>query len=150
MMCWGFGAGWMHWVVGIPMHDQFLPPPVPIKGVIGLLDGPAPISGWPGINAATEKVGRKTYFNGNPAIQQTHDVGYLIPHIAVPFNGMMAINTVLSKHKVIFPVRSVIVEGKPMGTYLHVFMGLICSQPVSLPTGVVTPWGSTVISQLKL
>ena len=114
MLCWGLNQGYTQWVFGVPMHDQWIPPPITLKYMPGLLDGPA-YMGWHPGRWFTHKVGSKTYFDGNKAVQQGHDVGYIIPHIALPVNVMMAINLLTSKHKVEFPVTSVLVENKPMG-----------------------------------
>jgi len=151
MKCFGLNQGYLQFGLSLfDMHDQWVPPPIPLKAIPGLIEGPA-FMGWaPGIYT-THKVGRKTKFDGNNAIQQGHDCGYLIPHIAIPLNVMMGINMLVSKHKVMFPVTRVLIEGKPMGTYFPlVFLGLICSNPVSLPTGVLIKIQGTVVSDMSL
>src|SRR5215471_9382181 len=148
MHCWGLNQGCGQWVIGVPMHDQWLPPAVFPKAVPGLFDGPVPM-GWPVGLIVTHKVGQKTYFDGHLAVQQGHDPGYLILHTSIPIlNYMLPVNMLTSKHKVEIPVTSVQIEGKFMGTYAYVARGLICSQPVSLPTGIMIPFHSTVFSDL--
>ncbi len=151
MMCLGLNQGYLQFGISLfNMHDQWVPPPIPLKAVPGLFEGPA-FMGWHPGRPLTHKVGRKTKFDGNNAIQQGHDAGYLIPHIALPPNVMMGINMLVSKHKVMFPVTRVLIEGKPMGTYFLVLLfGLICSNPVSLPTGLLIPLHCTVRSELSL
>jgi hypothetical protein len=150
MRCLGLNQGYLQFgLSAFTMHDVWLPPVPPVKYVPGLIEGPA-FMGWHPGRFLTHKVGAKTFYDGNKAVQQGHDVGYLIPHIAIPINWMMAINTLFSKHKVMMPVNSVLIEGKPMGTYLIAYLGLICASPVSLPTGVLIPLSCTVLSELTL
>jgi len=151
MICFGLNQGYLQFGLSLfDMHDQWLLPPVPEKAIPGLIEGPA-FMGWaPGIYT-THKVGRKTKFDGNNAVQQGHDCGYMIPHFAIPMNVMVAINMLVSKHKVMFPVTKVLIEGKPLGTYFPlVFLGLVCSNPVSLPTGALIMIQGTVISNMTL
>lgn len=82
--------------------------------------------------------------DGNPGVKQGHDVGYLIPHFAIPMNAMCAINTLLSKHKVMIPLSTIQMKGSPAGTYLAFLLGEICCNPVSLPTGIVLLFKCTV------
>jgi hypothetical protein len=121
------------------MHDQAVPPvppiPIPLKAMPGLIEGPA-FMGWPA-GMLSHKKALTVLSDGNPTIQHGHDIGYVIPHFAIPMNALCAINTMLSKHKVTFPVSHVKVEHKPAGTYLFFLLGEICASPVSLPTGVV-------------
>jgi hypothetical protein len=108
----------------------------------GLIEGPA-FMGWPpGI--ISHKVARTVLVDGNAGVQHGHDVGYLIPHFAAPLNAYMAINTAFSKHKVAFPVSTVKLGGGPVGTYFYFALGIICAQPVSMPTSVVVLLKCTV------
>src|SRR4051812_37664626 len=105
------------------MHDQYLPPPPPappLPSIPGAFEGPA-FLGWPP-GFFVHKKAPKVIVDGNPGIQQGHDVGYIIPHLAIPMNALCAVHTLLSKHKVMFPVSSVLLEGKPVGTYLWGFL----------------------------
>jgi hypothetical protein len=151
MICFGLNQGYLQFGLSLfDMHDQWLLPPVPAKAIPGLIEGPA-FMGWAPGTYTTHKVGRKTKFDGNNAVQQGHDCGYLIPHFAIPMNVMVAINMLVSKHKVMFPVTKVLIEGKPLGTYFPlIFLGLICSNPVSLPTGALIMIQGTVISNMTL
>ncbi|HEY0134346.1 MAG TPA: hypothetical protein VGB85_09710 [Nannocystis sp.] len=150
MRCLGLNQGYLQFgLSAFTMHDQWLPPPIALKYIPGLIEGPA-FMGWHPGRYLTHKVGKTTYFDGNCAVQQGHDVGYLIPHFAIPLNVMCLINTAFSKHKIMIPVMSVLIEGKPMGTYLIAYLGLICASPVSLPTGVLIPLSCTVLSELTL
>jgi len=145
--CPGLSAGFMQ--IGISaftMHDQALPPPVPLKCIPGLIEGPA-FMGWPP-GKLTHKAGTKTQFDGNFAIQYGHDIGFVIPHFAIPMNALCAIHTAFSKHKVAFPISNVLIEGKPLGTYSLAFLGIICAAPVSLPTGVVILLKCTVVTSM--
>jgi hypothetical protein len=126
-------------------HDALFPPVVKLP-LPGLIEGPA-FMGWPpGI--ISHKKALTVFADGNMAVQQGHDVGYLIPHIAVPLNAMMAINTTFSKHKVVFAASQVKVGSGQVGTYLYFLFGEICAQPVSLPTSVVVLLKCTVWSSL--
>lgn len=148
MLCYGLSQGYGQFGISLfDMHDQWLPPPIPLKFAPGLFEGPA-FMGWHPTRLITQKVGKKTYFDGNRAVQQGHDVGYLIPHLALPPNLMMVINTLFSKHKVMIPITKVDIEGKMMGTYLWLFLSLICSTPVSLPTGFLIHCTGTVVTQV--
>jgi hypothetical protein len=151
MKCYGLNQGYTQFGISLfDMHDQWLPPPpMPLKFAPGLFEGPA-FMGWHPTRAVTHKVGKKTFYDGNNAIQQGHDVGYLVLHLAMPPNVMMAINTVLSKHKVMIPITRVLIEGKLMGTYLAHFLSLICSQPVSLPTGFLVHCSGTVVTKATM
>ena len=134
------------------MHDQFLPPPPPappLKCIPGLVEGPA-FMGWPP-GFFIHKKAPSVLVDGNPGIQQGHDVGYLIPHFAIPMNALCGVHTLLSKHKVMVPVNSVELEGKPVGTYLlGLILGLICANPVSLPSGVIVRLKGTVMTKASL
>jgi hypothetical protein len=151
-------AGWLQ--IGLSaftMHDQALPPvppaPTPLKSIPGLIEGPA-FMGWPP-GMLSHKTAPSVRSDGNAAVQHGHDIGYLIPHFAIPMNAMCALNTLLSKHKVTMPVSELQVEGKPAGTYLFFLLGEICANPVSLPTGVVillqcTVWTSLSVGDLMI
>jgi hypothetical protein len=145
--------GWLQ--IGISaftMHDQAVPPvpplPTPLPNVPGLIEGPA-FMGWPP-GMLSHKTAHTVLSDGNPTVQQGHDIGYLIPHFAIPMNALCAVHTAVSKHKVVFPVSTVKVGGNPAGTYMFVFLGEICANPVSLPTGVVLVLKCTVITSLSL
>jgi hypothetical protein len=92
--------------------------------------------GWPP-GFFVHKQAMKVLVDGAPGVQQGHDVGYMIPHFAIPMNALCALNTLFSKHKVMIPVSSVQLQGKPAGTYLLFLLGEICCNPASLPTGIV-------------
>ena len=101
------------------MHNQFVPPPppaTPLPCVPGLLEIPGfmytPVSIW------TRKVSSNVFFDGNPACLEGHDMGFFIPHFAMPMNVLCAVNTILSKHKVIVPVSSVKINSQSMGSYI--------------------------------
>lgn len=139
-------AGYMQLgVSAFTAHDQYIPPvppAPPLPAVPGLIEGAA--LGWP-VAAFLHKKAPTVLVDGNPGIQQGHDVGYGIPHLAAPVNALMAVHTLLSKHKVMFPVTSVLLEGKPVGTYAFGWVGgLICANPISLPTGVLVKIKCTV------
>jgi hypothetical protein len=116
------------------MHDALLPPPVKVP-IPGLIEGPA-FMGWPA-GIISHKKALTVLVDGNPGVQQGHDVGYLIVHLAAPANAYIAINIAFSKHKVAFPVDTLKLGGGAAGTYLYFLLGIICAQPVSLPTGVL-------------
>jgi hypothetical protein len=138
------------------MHNAALPPVPPLPQLFnlpGLVEGPATMGWPPGFIA--HKQAFTVQVDGAPGVQQGHDVGYMIPHFAIPPNALMAVNTAFSKHKVMIPVSSVLLEKKPAGTYLFFLLGMICCNPVSLPTGIVillrcTVWtGFNLIDLLK-
>lgn len=144
-------AGWLQvGVSAFTMHDQAVPPvpplPMPLPGVPGLIEAPAPM-GWPP-GMLSHKTAPTVLSDGYPTVQHGHDVGYMIPHFAMPMNALCALHTLLSKHKVTFPVSHVKMEHKPAGTYLFFLLGEICSNPVSLPTGVVILIKCTVLTSM--
>ena len=149
-------AGWTQIAVSaFTMHNQAVPPvppaPTPLPNIPGLIEGPVPL-GWPPGFILHAK-GTKTMSDGNPTIQQGHDCGYLIPHFAIPMNALCAVHTAFSKHKAMYPVSNVLVESNPAGSYLFFLLGVICANPVSMPTGVVilikcTVWTSFSIWDL--
>jgi len=137
-------AGYTQWVVSLyTQHDAACPPVPPSPAPLpGLLEGP-----WPMGNPAgtlSHKTAMNVLVDGNPGVKQGHDVGYMIPHFAVPMNALCAVNMLLSKHKVMIPVSSVQMKGSPAGTYLAFLLGEICCNPVSFPTGVVVLFKCTV------
>lgn len=139
-------AGWCQFgLSAFTMHDAMFPPPIKAP-LPGLIEGPA-FMGWPA-GIISHKKAMTVLVDGNPGVQNGHDVGYLIAHLAIPLNAYMAINTAFSKHKVAFPVSSVHLGGSPAGTYLLFLLGIICAQPVSMPTGVVILLRCTVWSSL--
>jgi hypothetical protein len=147
MLCHGLNRGFTQFGISLfNIHDQWTPPPVPIKFIPGLFEGPA-FMGWPGPIQTTHKFGAHTFFDGHEAIQQSHDVGYLIPHLALPMNAMCGVHMLISKHKIMMPISSVEIENKMMGVYLGIFLGQICSNPVSLPLGAGVLLGGTVITE---
>jgi hypothetical protein len=149
-------AGWLQiGVSAFTMHDQALPPvppaPTPLKSIPGLIEGPA-FMGWPP-GMLSHKTAPTVLSDGNATVQHGHDIGYVIPHFAIPMNAMCALNTLLSKHKITMPVSRLQVEKKPAGTYLFFLLGEICASPVSLPTGVLillkcTVWTSMAFTDL--
>jgi len=145
--CYGLHEGYDQLVLSAyTQHDVCVPPPVKVPCVPHIIE-PATM-GWFGGMVVTHKVGKKTYFDGKPAVQQGHDCGYLIPHFGPP-NALLAVHILFSKHKVMFPVSKVLIENKALGSYLIAFLGLICSQVLSLPTGVVIPIRCTVFASMS-
>ena len=145
-------AGWLQiGVSAFTMHEQALPPvpvPAPNPPIPGLIEGPA-FMGWPP-GMLSHKTAPTVKVDGNPGVQQGHDIGYVIPHFAIPMNALCALNTLLSKHKVMFPISSVKLEKKPVGTYLLFLAGLICCNPMSLPSGVLIILKCTVWTKMTL
>jgi hypothetical protein len=145
-------AGYTQWVVSaFTMHNQAVPPvppaPTPLPNIPGLIEGPVPL-GWPPGFILHAK-GTKTNADGAPTVQYQHDCGYLIPHFAIPLNALCALHSVFSKHKSMWPVSTVLVEGTPAGSYMFFLLGLICANPVSMPTGVVILGKCTVWTGFK-
>lgn len=149
-------AGWTQYgVSAFTWHDHAIPPipplPTPLKvpaSPPGLIEGPVPM-GWP-LGFITHKKAMKVNADGNPAIQTGHDIGYVIPHFAIPMHVLLAIFTLLSKHKPPYPVSKVKIEGKEAGSYLFFLLGIICANPVSLPTGVVLLFKCTVWTSFSI
>jgi hypothetical protein len=149
-------AGWTQFGIGLlDMHDVWGPPCPPgpvLKYIPGVIDTIA-FMGWPG-GFATHKHADKVIVEGKPVVQQAHDTGYFnihIPFIASPPNMMQfVIHNILSKHKVMFPITKVVVENKPMGTYLARLGGCICSNPITLPSGFLVPTVGTVHAGMTL
>ena len=146
-------AGWLQiGVSAFTRHDAWVPPvPTDAKGLPGLIEFPAPM-GWPP-GMLSHKTAPSVLSDGNPTVQHGHDIGYLIPHFAIPYNALCVLHTVFSKHKVVIPVSRVKVEGKDAGTYLWFLLGEICANPVSMPTGVVfllkcTVWTTITVGDL--
>ncbi len=146
-------AGYGQWVISaFTMHNAACPPIPPSPTALpGLLEGPMPMGNPAG--TLSHKKALTVLVDGNPGVKQGHDVGYMIPHFAIPMNALCAVNTLLSKHKVMFPISSVQLKGSPVGTYLAFLFGEICCNPVSLPTGVVllfkcTVWTSPSVGDL--
>lgn len=140
-----------HTQIGISaftMHNAAAPPIPPAPNLPGLVEGPATM-GWPPGFLAHKKA-TTVFADGSPAVNQGHDMGYMIPHFAIPMNAMCAINALFSKHKVMIPVSTVMIQGSPGGTYLFFLLGLICCNPVSLPTGVVILLKCTVWTGFRL
>jgi hypothetical protein len=151
MMVFVLNAGWTQFAVSMSTsHNQALPPvppaPIPLPSVPGIFEGPA-FMGWPPGFLSHKKAG-SVLADGCPGIQQGHDVGYLLPHFAGPMNALCAVNTLFSKHKIVFPVNSVELEGKPVGTNLLLFGSIICSDPISRPSGVLIPLKGTVLTNM--
>lgn len=130
------------------MHDAFLPPmpPAPKVPVPGVVEGMVSMGWPPGVIA--HKTALTVNADGAPAVQHNHDVGYLIPHIQAPPNALSVVHMAFSKHKVMFPISHVKVGGSAAGTYLPVYLGQICCNPVGLPTGVVLLFKCTVWSSM--
>ncbi len=151
MLAFVFNAGFRQITVSaFTMHDQWLPPPPPappLAAIPGLIE--AATMGWP-VASFLHKKAPTVLVDGNPGIQQGHDVGYGIPHFAIPLNAFCLLHTGLSKHKVMIPVSSVLLQKKPVGTYLVIALGVICANPVSLPTGLVIPTKCTVQTSATL
>lgn len=136
VLCPILSAGWGQvGISAVSVHKQWLPPPLETDALPALFEGPAPM-GWPP-GFLSHKTAPTVVVDGNPGIKQGHDIGYLIPHFALPMNGNCALQTLFSKHKVMFPVSTVLLQGNPAGTYLGFTLGLVCSQPVSLPGHVL-------------
>lgn len=134
------------------LHDQFLPPvpPAPLlKCMPGIIEGPA-FMGWP-VGFFVHKKASTVLVDGNPGVQQGHDVGPMILHVAAPMNVLCAVHMLFSKHKVMIPVSSVQMEGKPVGTYFcALFLGLNCASPFPLPAGILVRTKNTVVTNASL
>jgi hypothetical protein len=145
-------AGFTQWSVSaFTMHNQALPPvpPLPaLPAVPGLIEGPVPL-GWPP-GVITHKVSTTVLVDGGPGVQSGHDVGYVIPHFAIPMNALCAVHTVFSKHKLPYSVSTVLIEGKEAGSYVFFLGGIICAHPVSMPTGVLLLFQGTVWTSFSL
>jgi hypothetical protein len=147
-------AGWLQvGVSAVARHDQFVPPvPAPVlKDQWGLIEAPA-FMGWPP-GMLSHKTAPSVLSDGNPTVQHGHDIGYFIPHFAIPYNALCVLHTVFSKHKVVIPVSRVKVEKKEAGTYLWFLLGEICANPVSMASGVVyllkcTVWTTITVGDL--
>jgi len=134
------------------LHDQFLPPAPPaplLKSMPSIIEGPA-FMGWPP-GFFVHKKATTVLVDGNPGVQQGHDVGPLIFHGTMPMNALCGVNILFSKHKVMIPVSSVELQGKPVGTYfMALFLGLNCANPFSLPAGILVRTKNTVITNATL
>jgi len=153
MKCYGLHKGFCQFGISIGnTHDYWQPPAPAVKFVPGFVEGPAFMGWWGGI-PLTHKVATTVRFDGGDAVQQGHDAGYLIPHIpplaAVP-NLMLIVHMATSKHKVMFPATHVLVQKKPMGMYAGRFLGAICSNPITLPTGFLIKLSGTVVHDMAL
>ena len=132
-------------VSAFTIHTQLIPPlpptPAPIPGLIeipGFMQSLVP--------PYAAKAGTTVFFDGGPAVQEGHDMGFLIPHFAIPMNVLCGVNTVLSKHKILVPIGKVKIQGTNMGSSIMFFPGQICADPVSIPTAVVMLLKCTVWS----
>lgn len=132
-------------VSAFTIHTQLIPPapptPAPIPGLIeipGFMQNP--------ISQYQAKAGTTVFFDGGPAVQEGHDMGFLIPHFAIPMNVLCGVNTLLSKHKILVPIGKVKIQGKNMGSYIMFLPGQICADVVSIPTAVVMLLKCTVWS----
>ncbi len=135
----------------VTTHDAFLPPmpPEPKRfGAPGIMEGPASMGSGPGMVA--HKTVTTVMVDGAPAVNQGHDVGYMIPHLQAPPNALSAVHIAFSKHKVMFPISSIQIGGSSAGTYLSYMGGQICCNPVGLPTGMVVLLKCTVWSSMTL
>lgn len=136
-------------VSAFTMHNQVVPPVPFAPNIPGLIEAPGFMdnpSGLPSRKAATT-----VFFDGGHAVQEGHTMGFFIPHFALPMNLLCAVHFPLSKHKVLFPSSSVQIQGQSMGTYGLLFLpGLICANPVSLPTAVVMLTKCTVWTSIGL
>lgn len=151
MFAFVLNAGFTQWgmAFGVP-HDQFMPPPPPappLPSVPSPFEGAA--MGWP-VATFLHKKAPTVLVDGNPGVQQGHDIGYMIPHVAIPLNALLLLHIGLSKHKVMIPVSSVELEGKPVGTYLIMFLGMVCANPISTPQGMLMVGKCTVQTSATL
>ena len=78
MLALVLNAGWRQFgLSAFTMHDQYLPPPPPappLPAIPGLIEGPA-FMGWPPGSHLGHKKAPTVLVDGNPGIQQGHDVG---------------------------------------------------------------------------
>lgn len=146
-----YNAGFSQFGISLyTQHNQFLPPvpPAPLlPNVPWVFEGPAFLGSPPGI--FKHKKAMTVLVDGGPGIQEGHDVGFLIPHFASPMNAMCVVNTLFSKHKIVFPVSSVLLEGKPVGTNPFGLLDMICCDPFALPVGATIPISGTVFSSMS-
>ncbi len=142
-------AGWSQiGVSSYTQHKAFLPPIPALPVMPGLIEGPVPMVWPPGF--IVHQKAESVLVDGYPGIQKGHNIGYLIPHFAMPMNVMCAVHTGFSKHKPMWEVHSVLLENKPAGTYLFFLLGIICCDIVSCPTGVVMLGKCTVWTDFKI
>ena len=126
----------------VTFHALWVAPAPPVPSAPWVFEGGVPLGWPPGI--PFHKKAPTVLVDGSPGIQQGHSIGCLIPHVPTMLNAFILLHMAVSKHKVMFPVSSVLLEGKPVGTYILGFGGLICGNPVSLPAGVLVKCKGTV------
>ncbi len=130
-------------VSAFTMHKMLIPPAPLTPPTPGLIEIPGFMQT---LSMYQAKAGTTVFFDGGEAVQEGHDMGFLIPHFAIPMNLLCGVNTLLSKHKILVPIGKVKIEGKNMGSYIMFFPGQICADPVSIPTAVVMLLKCTVWS----
>ncbi len=84
-------ASCTHLVLSVTRHDVQLPPPPPAKPPPVIHIETATMNWLPVPNALLHKVQANVLADGAPAVNNGHDVGYLIPHIG-PVNAMLPIH----------------------------------------------------------
>ncbi len=128
--------------IAATVHNALVPTPA----------GPVPAPS-PHVDAATlgwvcpwfEKLSADVRFDGWPAVQQGHDVGYGIGHVGLP-TPLLATQIAFSGCKAMFGKSRVLVGGTPAAWFLPIAAGLhVCADPMPLPIGLVPTALSTTV-----
>jgi len=158
------------WQIQVDIHDGLaflcpitLPPPAgpgPVSVSCWVHIGFAQVGRWPCDLGKTPFLGgvpcEKVEVDGQPSIKLAHDIGFLIPHVWIPFfnsgiagtvNVLVPQTIALSGSKVALGAGDVIIDDDVMG--VGPAPVITCSDLIPLPTGVYLCHPRTVTAEVK-
>lgn len=126
-------------VAGLNAHGWNVPPAVPVPAV-PTVEYPLPAFWPPGAALGQNKLTRRVTHRRAAIVQDGHDLGTGIPHVALPpgpFNVLTPIHVLFSKRKTVFFEPSIRFEGRFATPCCAVGLPptpmMSCNDPISMP-----------------
>ena len=111
-------------------------PPVPPPGIYPCIEIPVMMMWPPGYALQQNKLTTTVLHKFMPLALDSHDCGYMIPHITIPANNaLLPMHIMFSSRKFVFSASTVKANGTPIGCTWPLMPMLCCAQPVTLPSG---------------
>lgn len=111
-------------------------PPVPPPGIYPCIEIPVMMMWPPGYALQQNKLTTTVLHKFMPLALDSHDCGYMIPHITIPANNaLLPMHIMFSSRKFVFSASTVKANGTPVGCTWPLMPMLCCAQPVTLPSG---------------
>jgi hypothetical protein len=89
---------------------------------------------------------QKVYHDGQGIVLSDHDIGFLIPHVALPLHPLLLVYTLGSSCKTMFSSSTVHIEGKTVAcAWFALLPMVVCGQPLNFPRAWPVNFGSVMV-----